>query len=232
MKKSNLLLLNGFIAIIVLVTAIHLKLYATYKKGDYTVHKREDFFKSYPKQQFSHVKFVVLQNIPSASVRFADTAQVEKSENSGIQYIQTGDTLVVSGRNTAEMEGGQFFQIIIDLPLNVSLSAINSTLSFSGREKVVGNDPVIHLQNSRLIFSGQNQALQFGHMKIVASDSSMVAFQHNTEVDTLEVQLSNSTIAYGEGKIGQLSIITDSMSTISLPYKHLLKAKITTHENP
>jgi hypothetical protein len=230
MKKSNILLLNGFLAILLLVTAIHFKLYSMYKKGDYTVHKRSDFIKTPPMQSFQQVKFVVVRNVPFANVSFAGAAQVEKNEGGYIQYIQTGDSLVITGLHPAEYANYQH-PVTFNLPYNSTVSAVNSSLTFHANTEEVENSPVIHLQNSKAFFFGEGHRFKFGHVKIFASDSSSAEFHHKTDVDNLEVQLSNSTIQYSDGKLGQLSIITDSLSIMALPYKHLMNAKITINEN-
>jgi hypothetical protein len=56
----------------------------------------------------------------------------------------------------------------------------------------------------------------------------MAVFHDNTQVDHLDLQLSNSVLESAEGNFGQLTIVTDSLSRISLPTKQLLKANIRT----
>lgn len=92
--------------------------------------------------------------------------------------------------------------------------------------------PVIYLQKSDAVFLESTTPFQLDHVKLIASNSSKAVFRGNTQVNHLDVQLSNSTLEYNEGDAGQLSIVTDSISRISLQSKNLLKAKITTTNNP
>jgi hypothetical protein len=225
MKKSNKLLLGGFMTLVLLITAIHVTLYAKYRAGSYTVYNAEEDELPLSRQQFPNILFVSVQNVPVANVRFSDVAQVDKDKDDGLQYVQKGDTLQITGKANEENMGrhAAFY-----LPYNATLSFINSSVSFEGGKKTAQSNPLIYLQNARAIFPGEPGPIQFGHLRIVASDNSMVLIQGNTQADHLDVQLSNSVIETGEGNFGQLSILTDSLSRISLPAKQLLKANIKT----
>lgn len=211
MKKSNKILLGGFLAVLLLITAVHLTLYAKYKKDNHAVPGRD------PAQPFQNIKFVSVRNVSGATIKFGDAVQMEKNEGV-MQYVQNGDSLLITGRNNAAS-----FRV----PYSVTLSISNSTLSFKAGEKNLGNDPVIYLQNSKAVF-GAEGPLQLGRMKLVASDSSTAQFVGNVQAHDLEVQLSGSILEDVEGNFGSLTIITDSLSRISLQSKHLLKANIKT----
>ena len=108
------------------------------------------------------------------------------------------------------------------------LSAFNSFVSFESSKKTAEINPVIYLQNSHALFIPTRNPFLLGHIKLIASDKSTATFLGNTQINNLDVQLSNSTLEYNNGDAGQLSIVTDSVSRLSLQSKHLLKAKITT----
>ncbi|HVF82488.1 MAG TPA: hypothetical protein VM884_11160 [Flavisolibacter sp.] len=225
MKKSNKLLLAGFFTGLLLITAIHITLYAKYKAGNYTIYNSAEDLTPQSMHTFPNILFVSVRNVPGATVQFSNVAQVEKGEGVDIQYVQKGDTLLITGKKDAHREDFQD-PVAFYLPHNATLSVFNSSLYFTAGKKIAGNNPVIYLQNSQAFFSGEAGPLQFGQVKVEASDSSTLAFQGNTQVNTLEVKLLNSTIEYTEGNFGQLSIVTDSLSRISLQSKHLLKANI------
>jgi hypothetical protein len=226
MKKSNILLLVGFLTIVVLISAIHITLYAKYKAGNYTIYNAEEDLTLGSMQTFPNIAFVSVRNVPSASVKYTDVAQVEKGAEEAIQYVRRGDTLVISSRDSANREhiGHQ----VLYLPSTATLSIFNSSLFFAPGKKNAEINQVIHLKKSNVHFSGTENLFQLGHLKIVATDSSAASFQGNTQINQLEVQLSNSSIEYGNGDFDQLSIVTDSLSRISLQSKHLLKANIKT----
>ena len=226
MKKSNKLLLAGFLAVVLLITAIHISLYAKYKNGDYTIFHAADLTPQ-SMEPFPNILFVSVRNVIGGTVRFSDVAGLEKLEESDIQYVRKGDTLLITGRQNTH-DGDFDYPVEFHLPYNVKLSLYNSSLSFRPGKTTAQNNPVIYLQKSQAIFSGTEAPLQFGHVKVIASDSSGAFFYGNTQVSHLEVQLFNSSIDYGHGNFGQLSIVTDSLSRISLQSKHLLKANIKT----
>jgi hypothetical protein len=162
MKKSNKLLLGGFLTVLLMVTGIHIALFAKYKNGNYTIRHREDN-KGDRMQSFPNVSIVVIRNVSGAAVRIGDRAEVDNLNEEVIQYIQNGDSLVITGRFLfGESEGIRLVKLT--LPYNATLSVVNS----------------------------------------------YVYFENN------------------EGYDGPVSIITDSVSRLSIPSKHLLKAKITT----
>jgi hypothetical protein len=166
MKKSNKLLWGGFLTIILMITGIHIALYAKYKNGNYTIFHPKGKSEDERMQSFPNVSFVIVRNVGGATVQLGDRAQVEKRREGFIQYIQKGDSLVITGRDSTDQQDGRRL-VTFTLPYNATLSVINSFLYFENNE-------------------------------------------------------SNA---------GQLSIITDTLSRLSLPSKHLLKAKITTFPN-
>jgi hypothetical protein len=119
------------------------------------------------------------------------------------------------------------YPIVFTLPYQAKLSVFNSALTFLPGKATSAINPVIFLQKSSVHFSGESNLLQFGQVKIQASDNSAIMFRGNTAVNQLDVQLANSVFEFGDGKVGQLTIATDSLSHISLPAKHLVKAAIT-----
>jgi hypothetical protein len=152
-------------------------------------------------------------------------AQVEKGKDENLQYVQKGDTLQITGKATQQ---GFEYPATFYLPHNATVSVFNSSVSFVAGKKPTLNNPVIYLQKSHAIFPAEESPVQLGHVRVVASDNSLAIFHKGTRVEQLDVQLSNSALESAEGNFGQLSIITDSLSRISLPAKQLLKANIRT----
>ena len=226
MKKSNKLLLGGVLIGLLLITSIHITLYAKYKNGDYTIYNAADDQPSFPMQTFSHIKFVSVRNVPEATVRFSDVAQVEKNTNGDLQYVQNGDTLLITGRDSANQQGFRNY-VVFNLPHNATLSLFNSNIFFEAGKKGTAGNPVIYLNKSQVRFSEGGSPMLFNQLRLVASENSSAAFLGNTQINNLEVQLSNSSIEDVTGNIGGLSIVTDTLSRIALQTKHLLKATIT-----
>jgi hypothetical protein len=225
MKKSNKILLAGFLGLLLLVSAIHISLYAKYKSGDYTIYQEEDNRLSQSMQAFPNILFVSVRNVQHATVRFDDVAQGETTDAGNIQYVQRGDTLLISSKDSTN-DQGFVVPVSFHVPHNATLSLFNSALTFQTGKKIAGINPVIYLDNSRAVFSDNENPIQLGNVRLFASNSSVALFRENTQVNQLDVQLANSVFEYGDGKVGQLTIATDSLSHISLPAKHLINATI------
>jgi hypothetical protein len=230
MKKSNKLLLGGFLTVMVMIAGIHIALFAKYKNGDYTIFHPEDNRGKDRMQSFPGVSYVMIRNLRGVTIQFGEKAEGEKNKEDVVQYQQKGDSLVITGLDfTGEPDGRRL--VNVTLPYNATLLADNSLLYFEKGKTGIDTNPMIYLQKSHAVFFNADAPFRLGHVKVIASDSSMVVFHSNTQVNHLEVQLSNSALEYNEGDVGELSIVTDSISRISLQSKHLLKAKITTVPN-
>lgn len=226
MKKSNILLLVGFLAVLLFITAIHITLYAKYQSGDYINYNAEQDLAPQVLQSFPNIVFVSVSNVPAATVRFGDVAQVEKSDdNEGVEFVQKGDTLLITG--TTQQQGFHD-PVSFQLPQNATISVFNSALTFRAGKKATSANPIVNLIKSQAYFSGGKESFRFGQLRIVATDSSAAGFYGNTQVDNLDVLLSRSSLEYGDGEFGQLSLVTDSLSRLSLQSKHLLKTNIKT----
>jgi hypothetical protein len=225
MKKSNKILLGGFLTLLLIFAAIHIALYAKYKAGDYATYSAEDELARLPMQQFPNILFVSIRNVSDATIKFSDVAQVEKGKKEGLAFATKGDTLQITGNS-----GYSEFRrpVTIYLPYNSTLFLQNSTLSFVKNKNEVQNSPVIYLQKSQVIFPGDRNPLSLTNLRLFVSDSSLAYFGGNTQVAQLDVRLSHSSFEATESDFGQLSIVTDSLSQISLPAKQLLKATIST----
>ena len=229
MKKSNKLLLGGFLTLLVFITAIHITLYAKYKAGNFIVYNPEDDLARQSMQSFPNILFVSVRNVSGATVRFSDVAQVEKSEAEDLQYVQKGDTLIISSKDSA-YNGDSGHSVEFHLPYRATFSVFNSSLLFEAGKSTAQDSTVIYLRKSVAIFHGERSPLQFGRLRVVASEKSLVLFRGKSEASYLDVQLSNSALESKEGNFGKLSIATDSSSRLSLPAKQLLRANIKTTE--
>jgi hypothetical protein len=232
MKKSNKILLGGFLTVILLIAGIHIALFAKYKSGNYTIYHPEDKRADGRMKSFSNVSFVIIRNVGNASIQFGARAEVEKTKEDVVQYVQKADSLIITGDDYSDRPDGRR-PVNFTLPYNATLSAVNSFLYFEKGKSDGEYNTVINLQRSRVTFSESAGPFLLGHIKVAASESSIVTFHGNMQVNNFEVQLSNSALEFNEGNAGQLSIVTDSLSRLSLQSKLLLKAKITTTpDNP
>ena len=118
MKKSNKLLLGGFLTVILIIIGIHIALYANYKNGNYTLVKRQrlDETVQTEMQKFQNVGVLRLRNVYVTNVYFRDSAAVEKGIKDQVQYEQRGDTLFITGRYYSEGQKEGRSELIVMLP--------------------------------------------------------------------------------------------------------------------
>jgi hypothetical protein len=225
MKKSNKILLSGFLVVILLITGIHITLYAKYKSGYYTIYRPENRSQQESIQSFPKVSHVVIRDC-KASAEFGNVLSIDKDIKGGVQYVQQQDTLFVTtiGKGAGLVTRG-YVQLI--LPADATIFAFNTDISFENVNDSSSIHPTFVLDHSEISVRSSVRSSVLGHVKLNASNGSAAYFHGNTIVDYLEVELKKSSLDYNQGEIGQLSIATDSTSQVILQSRHLLKAKIT-----
>lgn len=121
MKKSNKILLGGFLTVLLIVAGIHIALFAKYKNGNYIVIPRKVKEENERMQRFPNVSFVSIRNVHSAAVRFGDTATVEKDREGLIKTEQKGDSLIIIGQSFIDERSNARVHASITLPYNVTI---------------------------------------------------------------------------------------------------------------
>jgi hypothetical protein len=121
MKKSNKLLLGGFLTVILFVTGIHIALYAKYKTGNYIIYHPKQKEADTLQQQFTNVSLVIIRNLPAATVRFGDRAEVLKEKEGTIRCEQKGDSLIITGKSYYDDQFEVNPPVNIILPYNVTI---------------------------------------------------------------------------------------------------------------
>jgi hypothetical protein len=224
MKKSNKILLGGFVTFLLIISVFHIILYAKYKKGDLTIYDETNELKSKQIKSVPQAKYVVIRNLNHATITFGEVPGVE--ENPYVKHDVVGDSLIISGYVGQDQPA---VPTTVVLPYNSAVSISNSMISCNQPgENAMPNSPSFSLQKTQLTFFSRENPFHLTDVRIVAADSSTAFFTANTHVKNLNVQLWNSAIDYHGGDLGQLNIVTDSVSRISLQSKHLLKANIRT----
>lgn len=229
MKKSNKILLGGFLTAVLLLAAVHIGLFAKYKNGAFTAYNEEDDLQPMSLQSFPHIKFVSVKNVNNVQLSFADTARVESMDKEWMDVIslsQSGDTLHLTGPDVSKQPNTYYRQLSVFVPQGADVNAVNSSLSFQAYNKFKSIFPLsLHLNKSRIILEGHESPLQLGDVSLIARNESSVELR-NVTIKNMDATLQKSSFVDTEGSIEQLSIVTDSISQISLQTKHLLKAKL------
>jgi len=118
MKKSNKLLLGGFLFVVFMIVGIHIALYAKYKNGDYTLRQRANPFVDSTMQQFQGIRSVRIQNVFAVTIHFDSVAAIERVNEHIIKYEQKGDSLFITGHFVTNGQSDNRFPITVTLPYN------------------------------------------------------------------------------------------------------------------
>lgn len=236
MKTSNKILLSIFIAVLLILTGIHVALTQKYKNGAFTVTTSE------PKKDtidLKPVKYVILKNIVNVVMVPSDSYQLEvdKNQASSFQYTVSGDTLMITGDSSTssvddrDSRRGSFGEVILHLPEMSLITAENSSLELEGRlDTARAADTHIELRGSMLLFRNQsNQGIvprYFGDVFITAKQRSEVGLSPNKiYFDTLSFELEKSIFRDNEGDIKRLIIKADDSSLVQVSGRNLQKLK-------
>jgi len=127
MKKSNKLLLGGFLAVILLIAGIHIALYAKYKSGNYTLYHRAEMLKDKNLEPIRNIKFVKIQNVFSVNIRLGEATIIERRRDGDLQIDQKGDSLIIKGTYFITGQDDQRFNLNISVPRDATI--VTDTIS-------------------------------------------------------------------------------------------------------
>lgn len=222
MKKSNKILLGGLLSMIFLITGVHITLLAKYKTGQYTMYEPNKGDQSLI-QDFPGLSTVSIHNC-IAIVEFGDVLSVDKTQDRLFQFVQEGDSLIVTGQNEKEDSGSE--RLRLTLPQNAKVFVTGSIIYFEASQDSVIQNSSVFLNQSDAYFGYSGKSMKFDQLIVNALGKSFVRLSNSVSAGFLKVGLIKSSMECGKGEIGQLIISTDSVSSINLSSKHLLKANI------
>ncbi len=234
MKTSNKILIGSFLTALLILTSVHVALYAKYKKGDYTLISEDNMW---PMDLSTHllkdVKYVSLNNIGNISIRTADTSKlmydkVEQGDEDGLTFTQNGDTLVVSGKNNG---GGNWYrrtELSLAEGMQVSMKQSGAHVR---KSKVAAPVSVsFSLDDSFIEFNEREEdAISYGMVRINAINDSKINLG-KIKVDQLDINLRNSSFEEKNLFADSIHISADNTSSVKLGGENLIKAKFSAHE--
>jgi hypothetical protein len=237
MKTSNKILLSVFIAVLLIVTVIHVALTQKYKNGQFTITNSGPKKDSIALQPVKYVRLRSLENVvlvPSDSYRL----EVGKNMPSSFRYAVSGDTLVITGdSSTSPGETWDFRKrtdgdVTLHLPEITLIIAQNTSLEIEGRlDTASGAATRIELWGSTLLLGNQldtgTVGTYFGDVFITAKQGSAVSLTPNKiHFNNLSFELENSSFRDNEsGDIKNLMITTDDSSLVQISGHNLKKLK-------
>jgi hypothetical protein len=237
MKTSNKILLGTFFTLLFIILAVHITLYAKYKKGDYTLVSDDMWPTNMITYSLENVKYVSLDNIENITVSTSDSNKLQydkadEGDENILSVIRKDDTLFLSGKSATRNEGRWYRTTHLSLagllPLKVTNSQIH--VGVSAKKSLVPLSMDIMLDRSFMDVNNRHKnALSFGTFKINAINKSRIDL-YNLTTNFLDVKLDDSFLEENTLTADSIRVITDLDSKLELTGKNLVKAKITSNE--
>lgn len=237
MKTSNKLLLAIFFGILILTTTVQLMVYAKYKRGDYTAFQREEY---YPLTKFSlsPVRFVSITGLGNCAIRNSDSMKLEVQDykDGDIVYSVKNDTLmigvsnkVVIGKSSSERVPQNYKLVNVYLPATVTVKAAYSNINLAGgADTLSAPSYTVNIRENAMLYlignSRESKSKYFNQLHI-SGESSRINLDDHAFINSLHLQLVNSSIDDRHASISNLSVDADSLSTISLSGKNVKAIK-------
>ena len=234
MKTSNKILIGSFLTALLILTSVHVALYAKYKKGDYTLMTDDNLW---PIDLSTHllkdVKYVSLNNIGNISIRTADTSKlmydtVEKGDEDGLTFTQKGDTLVVSGKSNS---GGNWYrrtELSLSEGMQVSMKQTGAHVRKSKLATPISIS--FSLDDSFIEFNEREEdAVSYGIVRINAINDSKIELR-KIKINQLQINLKGSSLEEKNLTADSVRISADNTSSVKLGGENLTKAKFSAHE--
>jgi hypothetical protein len=237
MKTSNKILLGTFFTLLFIILAVHITLYAKYKKGDYTLVSDDMWPTNMITYSLENVKYVSLDNIENITVSTSDSNKLQydkadEGDENILSVIKKDDTLFLSGKSATRNEGRWYRTTHLSLagllPLKVTNSQIHVGVSAKKSRAPLSMD--IMLDRSFMDVNNRHKnALSFGTFKINAINKSRIDL-YNLTTNFLDVKLDDSFLKENTLTADSIRVITDPDSKLELTGKNLVKAKIISNE--
>ena len=237
MKTSNKILLGTFFTLLLILFAVHITLYAKYKKGDYTLVSDDMWPANMITYSLENVKYVSLDNIDNITVSTSDSSKLQydkadEGDENILSVVRKDDTLFLSGKSATRNEGRWYRKTHLSLAGLLPLKVINSQIHVvvSAKKSLAPLSMDIMLDRSFMDVNNRHKnALSFGTFKINAINKSRIDL-YNLTTNFLDVNLENSSLEENTLMADSIRVMTDLESKLALTGKNLVKAKIISNE--
>jgi hypothetical protein len=237
MKTSNKILLGTFFTLLLIILAVHIAIYAKYKKGDYTLVSDDMWPTNMITYSLENVKYVSLDNIENITVSTSDSSKLqydkaEEGDENMLSVTRKDDTLFLSGKSTTRNEGRWYRRTHLSLARLLPLKVTNSQIhvGVSAKKSLAPLSMDIMLDRSFMDVNNRHKnALSFGTFKINAINKSRIDL-YNLTTNFLDVNLENSSLEENTLIADSIRVMTDLDSKLELTGKNLVKAKIISNE--
>jgi hypothetical protein len=236
MKTSNKILLGTVAFIILLFSAIHVALYAKYKKGEFiTVAQLHE--ERYDKHVLNGINKVEVSGLENLEIYPSDTFRIElekqDSKKPELSFEQKGDVLVLKGGTMQKNSEGKeelnrsFAGAVIYLPAGVSINITRCEVRFRGAADTTkaysGN---IIANYAGLTFSAEkreNKAAGYFNNISITATGGRIEFSDKTAFKELGLSLTTAEITDLGFTADKITVNADDKSDITLKGTNLKK---------
>jgi hypothetical protein len=238
MKTSNKILLTLFVSVVLILTALHVGLYARYKGGYITTESSamRDRFKQY---DLSNIQYISITGLEFCTIIPADTAKVEAwSEQEGRLLLRVvKDTLFIYGDSLMQIQGNHdgrrtYQQVELHLPEMKQINGSYCQLQIRGSlDSTQAPNYNVYLTEARLRtpeIHGDHPVQQYYKtFNIRAGKSSQVEFDAHATISNLDIALEDAMMNDHEATIDSLQLTVDDKSRVILHGANLKKINLT-----
>lgn len=232
MKKSNKILLGGFLTLVLVLVSVYMTLSARYKAGHYTSYNGNMDEEAIRTQEFANTRHIDVRYFKNVSVRVGDRMKVEQFgyDAEDIILTQKGGTVQLSLKDSTSNDN-MYGYMVVYVPENSLVSAHKATLRIEGNQGKKINALHIVANGSHVAFQQPKNMLQIDSLNVEATNNATIELQ-NAQIDKLAVQLNGSELHDQQAVINQLKLNADSVSRINLQAKHFINytTKTAAHE--
>jgi len=226
-------LLGAFVATILIITSIHVVLYAKIKNGEVITFRKE--LEARERIVLGNVKHVSITGLEECSIFSGDTVAIEVGRNwlKNFRYRVAGDSLIIDGglRESEYLMGSRrYAPISLYLPPVESITANFSKVFLRGADDSTNAiSRSILINNSDLDVTPGSRNLKPTYWKSLQVNAlhSQATFFEGAVLNELSINLNaNSSFTDAGADLQHFSVQVDSTSTVSLRKKSLNNIKL------
>ena len=236
MKTSNKILLGTFAGILLVLTAIHVALYAKYKKGDFvTVAQLHE--QRYDKHVLNGVNKVEVSGLENLEIYPSDTFRIELEKRDGkkpeLSFEQKGDVLVLKGGTVQKNSEGKdevlrsYTGAVIYMPSGVLINITECEARFRGADDTIkaysGNITASYASLSFGAEKKEKKATGYFNNISINATGGRVEFSNDAVFKELGISLTTSEITDMGFTADKITLNADDKSDITLKGTNLKK---------
>jgi hypothetical protein len=238
MRTSHKILLGIFLGPLIILTLLHLTLYAKLKSGHFVAMKtvQEDrFVHEVPKG----IHNIALYGLNNVRIMASDTfkLEIEKEKNGHLHYIIQGDSLIIHGDSTINKPGTNadiersYQEVNLYLPSSASVTVNNSDVNLHGSEDSLHAASYHFLLRNAAHLKvddngDQSKNVYFKSISIQASHSAGIELTGQSHLFDLQLSMIESEFTDNGASIEKLNINADKASNITLKGDNLQKLNL------